>query len=103
MNRMSCTICNETLEDGDGTLDKLDPKEFDIFKTLAILETMSIVGLMLVVETSRTMLGPLLCYVPHGHCFKTPGVQVLQRSSVVCIVSSTGADWIADALSLRNL
>ncbi|GJS70647.1 hypothetical protein Tco_0703488 [Tanacetum coccineum] len=37
----------EELE-GDGTLDKFDPKEFDIFKKLVILETMSIVGLILV-------------------------------------------------------
>ncbi|GJZ91134.1 hypothetical protein Tco_0663061 [Tanacetum coccineum] len=36
---------NCELED-DGILDKLDPMKFDIFKTLVILETMSIVGLI---------------------------------------------------------
>ncbi|GJY69041.1 copia protein [Tanacetum coccineum] len=36
----------------DGTLDKLDPKVFAIFKTLVILDALSIVGLILVFTSS---------------------------------------------------
>ncbi|GKB47779.1 hypothetical protein Tco_0898532, partial [Tanacetum coccineum] len=53
------------LED-DGTMDKLDPKEFDIFKTLVILETMSIVGLILVDTSSFLILGIHIFLVLRG-------------------------------------